>query len=70
MLLKTYKLQLSTLLSEDIGPCTCDGRQLKTQHFYSLRKTEAGHPSDRGKGYAPFPSLMQTGSKSHKRLCA
>jgi len=68
MLLKTYKLQLSTLLSEHIGPCTRDGRQPETQHFYSLRTTEAGHPGDCGKGYAPFPPLTQTGSRSHKRL--
>lgn len=70
MLLKTHKLQLSSLLSEHIGPCIYDGSQLKTQHFHSLRKMETGYPSDHGKGYAPFPSLMQTGSKSHKQPCA
>lgn len=67
MLLKTHKLQLSSLLSEHIGPCTYDGSQLKTQHFHSLRKMETSYPSDHSKEYAPFPSLMQTGNKSHKQ---
>lgn len=47
MLPKTYKLQLSTLLSEHIGPGTCDGCQLKAQHFYGSRKMEAKQPWQR-----------------------
>lgn len=47
MLPKTYKLQLSTLLSEHIGPGTCDGCQLKAQHSYSSRKMEAKQPWQR-----------------------
>lgn len=40
MLPKTYKLQLSALLSEHIGPGTCDGCQLKAQHLCSSGKME------------------------------
>jgi len=41
MLLKTFKLQLSALRSEHIGPWTRDGCQLETRQFRRVRKVEA-----------------------------
>lgn len=52
MILKTFKLQLSALRSEHVGPWTCDGSR---PAFPESKKDGSGQPSDHQKDMHPFP---------------